>query len=460
MKGEREDSESPWKGPSSVKDQKARRWMSSTAASLLDSHEEEEEEGLEEPDLLSISVEESSSDYSQRALPKGNAGGSNAIYTEYGTTALSMVRLTEGMTDLLCPTSLAGAEAVVAVNLKTHHKRTRSETDVLQKNLASGCGSAAFCMSPKEAGFTKETSEKDVIGSLSMIERLDTLKISPEETLDDDHSTLEKTDTLKKNDTAHCTDFNLLDLREVVAVDIMDILGSSTGVAAEWFKTLGSWLTPTSRESHHLPRRVFRNRCSVRTAQEHRLNELWYKWHSIGSDDSSSKLQSKNPNMPPFRVWSLAVTKSLDDAELLAPMITSPAVAGSLSLNLEDKMPVKQVQYFTSWTSRQPRVTSPVDLYYDSDPEIFRAARHSPSAASNKDDYMKKPLRHRRRITIPSPIDTSVSMGSKDVDVPSTPKHMKSGAAHSFDAVSTFDSADDRFDFHDDALVRDFIKVR
>jgi hypothetical protein len=33
-------------------------------------------------------------------------------------------------------------------------------------------------------------------------------------------------------------------------------------------------------------------------------------------------------------------------------------------------------------------------------------------------------------------------------------------AAHSFDAVSTFDSADDRFDFHDDALVRDFIKVR
>jgi hypothetical protein len=426
--------------------------MSSTAASLLDDNDEEEEEGLEEPELLPISLEEIISDGSLKALPENSADGSNA----------TMVRLTEGMTEMLCPTSLKGAEAVIAVNLRTHHKRMRSETDVLQKSLASGCGSGAFCIVPKYAGLTKEASEKNLADCLSMVERIDTLRISPEGSLDEAPSTLERTDTLKKNGMPHCTDFNLLDVRDVVAVDILAILGSSTGVASDWFKTLGSWIIPTSRESHHLPRRVFRNRCSVRTAQAHRLKELWYKWHSNGSDDSSSKLgplNSKNPNAPPFRVWSLAVTKSLDDAELLAPVTSVPAVPGPRSFKHDDA-PVKQVQFFSSRTAKQPRESSPADLYYDSDPEIFRVARNWPSSASNKDDYInKKPLRFRRRISIPSPINTAASMGSHDVGAPLSPKRVKGKRAPSFDAVSTFDS-EDRFDFHDDALVKDFIKVR
>ena len=32
-----------------------------------------------------------------------------------------------------------------------------------------------------------------------------------------------------------------------------------------------------------------------------------------------------NPNMPPFRLWSLAVTKSLDDAELVTPLTAAPS---------------------------------------------------------------------------------------------------------------------------------------
>jgi hypothetical protein len=50
-------------------------------------------------------------------------------------------------------------------------------------------------------------------------------------------------------------------------------------------------------------------------------------------------------------------------------------------------------------------------------------------------------------------------MGSQYLSAPLSPKRVKGRGAPSFDAVSTFDS-EDRFDFHDDALVRDFIKVR
>jgi hypothetical protein len=470
MANEKDDEGSPWKGPSSVKDPKARRWMSSTAASLLDNHDQEEEEGFDEPDLLSVSVE-SASGSSKGSQAKKHAE-SNAIGQTRAESAMvsSVVRLTEGMTGMLCSASLEGAETVVAVKLGGH-RRFDSETDILQKDLSTGhCGTAAtFCMPPKETrgGSTKDM-ERTVNESLTMLDRIDTLNNPTDSILDASESTLERADTLTKTEPVKCAEFNLLDLQQLVATDILDVLGSSTGVATEWFATLGAWLLQTSKQdSQQLPRRVFRNRCSVRKAQSHRLKELWYKWHSNGSDDSSSKLGTnpsgssdplkRNPNMPPFRLWSLAVTKSLDDAELVAPLT---AVPQSQSFNdVNGSPPIKEVKLFRSET-RQSAPTPPVDLYYDSDPEIFRVARHSPAAMSNKDDYMsKKPLRWRRRITIPTPIDTTLSVDGNDVVRPLTPKHVKGKGAPSFDVTSFDSDVDERFDLLDDSLVKDFIKV-
>ena len=80
-------------------------------------------------------------------------------------------------------------------------------------------------------------------------------------------------------------------------------------------------------------------------------------------------------------------------------------------------------------------------------------------ASSKKDDYIKKkPIRWRREITIPAPIDTAASMGSKGICRPLTPKYVKGKGAPSFDATS-FDY-EERFDLHDDVLVTEFIKVR
>ena len=172
MASEKDDGESPWKGPSSVKDLKARRWMSSTAASLLDNHDEEEEEGCDEPDLLSVSIE-SVSGSSKESQAKKLADRLQAIeqtQTESATVS-SVVRLTEGMTGMLCSASLEEAETIFAVKLGGH-RRIDSETEVLQKDLATGhCGTAAtFCMPPK-SNMTASTKdlERTMNESLTML---------------------------------------------------------------------------------------------------------------------------------------------------------------------------------------------------------------------------------------------------------------------------------------------------
>jgi hypothetical protein len=301
-----------------------------------------------------------------------------------------------------------------------------------------------------------------------MLDRIGSFTNTTNSVLEDTSVALGRSDTLKKVEST-CGPQNLLDLQQLVATDIIEVLGSSTGVASEWFATLGEWLVPTSHESQQLPRRVFLNRCSVRKAQSHRLKELWYKWHSHASDDADSKLDSQlsasgdpkkvNPNMPPFRLWSLAVTKSLDDAELVAPLTATPS--GILSPSSNHNLtapPVKEVQMFSSANAKQRAPTPPVDLYYDSDPEIFRITQLSP-AAFNRDDYMsKKPLRWRRRITIPTAIDTSLSLENREMVRPLTPKYVKGKGAPSFD-IGSFDSdVDDPFDLLDDTLVKEFIK--
>lgn len=469
MESEKDEEGSPWKGRQSVKDPQARRWMSSTAASLLDNHDEEEEDGLEEPDLLSVSIE-SATDSSEKFNAQNVAPGLSAIdqSNPESATVSSVVRLTEGMltegmTGMLCSVPLNG-----------NHRRIDSETEVLQKDLSVGhCGTAPFCMPSKETPppFSTREMGKSVNESLTMLDRIDTLNDLSDSVVDESESTLGRSDTLKKTEPMSCADVNLIDLQKLVATDIIDVLGSSTGVASDWFATLGAWLVPSSHEAQQRPRRVFRNRCSVRKAQSHRLKELWYKWHSNGSEDSGSRLGSDlsgsnnpmkpNPNMPPFRLWSLAVTKSLDDAELVAPLTSVPGIPLSQSSeNTAIAPPVKEVKLFSSKTSKQRAPTPPVDLYYDSDPEIFRVTRRSPAAASNKDDYMgKKPLRWRRRVSIPMPINTSLSVDNKEIVRPLTPKHVKGKGAPSFD-IGSFDSdVDDRFDLLDDSLVKEFIKV-
>ena len=461
MENEKDEQGSPWKGLASVTDPKARRWMSSTAASLLDNHDEEEEDGLEEPDLLSVSIESATDSSGKSHTKKVAHHGLNIVdqSNAESATVSSVVRLTEGMTGMLCSAPLDGS-----------HRRIDSETEVLQKDLSTGhCGTAPFCLPSKETPpFSTKEMGKSVNESLTMLDRIDTLNNMSDSVVDESESTLGRSDTLRKTEPINCAEFNLIDLQKLVATDIMDVLGSSTGVATEWFATLAGWLVPSSHESQQRPRRVFRNRCSVRKAQSHRLKELWYKWHSNGSEDSSSRLGSNpsgssdpmkpNPNMPPFRLWSLAVTKSLDDAELVAPVTSVPLSQSHNNMTITP--PMKEVTLFPSETSKQRAPTPPVDLYYDSDPEIFRVTRRSPAAASNKDDYIgKKPLRWRRRISIPTPINTSLSVDGKEIVRPLTPKHVKGKGAPSFD-IGSFDSdIDDRFDLLDDSLVKNFIKV-
>lgn len=453
-----------------MKDPIARRRISGTATSLLDNQDEEDEEGADEPDLLSISIE-SATDSSGKSHTKKRTNGMHAIEHQTqaeNATVSSLVRLTEGMTDMLCSASLEGADTVVAVKLQGSHRRFDSETEVLQKDLAAGhCGTAPFCMPSKETtGGSTRDMESTMNESLTMLDRIDTLNNMSDSVLEESGSTLGRSDTLRKNEPMNCAEFNLLDLQQLVATDIIDVLGSSTGVATEWFATLGAWLVPSSHESQQRPRRVFRNRCSVRKAQSHRLKELWYKWHTNGSDDSSSRLGTNpsgssdlmkpNPNMPPFRLWSLAVTKSLDDAELVAPLTGGVPLAQSFNHDGPAR-PRKEMKLFPT---KQRAPTPPVDLYYDSDPEIFRVTRRSPAATSNKDDYIsKKPLRWRRRITIPSPINTTLSVDTRNDVCPLTPKHVKGKGAPSFDIASFDSDVDDRFDLLDDTVVKDFIKV-
>lgn len=474
MESEKDDEASPWKAPSSVTDPTARRRWSSTAASLLDNNDEEEEEGFDEPDLLSVSIE-SITDSSGESRAKKQANDlKNAIepmIQAESATVSSVVRLTEGMTGMLCSASLEGADTVVAVKLQGNHRRGDSETEVLQKSLGVGhCGTAPFCMDPKQTKGPTKDREMPLHDSLTMFDRIDSLNNVSELVLDESDSALRRSDTLRKNDPVNCAEFNLLDLQQLVATDIMNVLGSSTGVATEWFATLGAWLVPSGGDSQQRPRRVFRNRCSVRKAQSHRLKELWYKWHSNGSDDSSSKLGNPsgssdplnpNPNMPPFRLWSLAVTKSLDDADLLAPFTSVPGAPRSQSFNHDTVIPpMKEVQIFPSEKSKQRTPTPPVDLYYDSDPEIFRVNRRSAAAVSNKDDYIsKKPLRWRRRISLPTPINTTLSVDGRDIVRPLTPKYDMGKGAPSFDIASFDSNVDDRFDLLNDTSVKDFVSV-
>lgn len=480
MASDNDDEGGLWKGPSSVQEQ--RRRISSTAASLLDNHDEDEEDGTDEPDLLSVSIESASdsSGQSRVKMPPGAVDKAIGPTLAEDDAVSSVVRLTEGMTGMLCSASLEGADTVVAMNLTSNHRRIDSETEVFQKSLAStgNCGaSPPFCMPSKEtAGDSTRDMETTFNESLTMFERIDSVNNFSESALEETESTLNRSDTLRKNEPMNCAEFNLYDLQTLVATDIIGVLGSSTGVAAAWFATLSDWLVPSNHESQQLPRRVFRNRCSVRKAQSHRLKELWYKWHSNGSDDSSSRIgtnqsecsdpMKSNPNMPPFRLWSLAVTKSLDDAELVAPLTSINGAPLSHSFDRDrGRSPLKEAKLFSSGKApkQQRAPTPPVDLYYDSDPEIFRVTRHSPAAAANKDDYItKKPLRWRRRVSLPTPINTSLSVdGSihREMVRPLTPRHVKGKGAPSFD-IGSFDSdADDRFDLLDDTLVKEFIKV-
>ena len=277
MERERDDEGGPWKRRASLPDPKSRKWMSSTAASLLDN----EDEAVDEPDLLSVSID-SGSNLSEKL----NAIDPRQIGSD--TVSSSVVRLTEGMTGMLCSASLEGPDPIMTMALNGNHRRIDSDTEIFQKDLATGhCGTAPFCMPSKQE--PTRSMEKTLNESLTMLDRIDSLNHVTSSVFEDSSIALGRSDTLKKVEPTCGAQFNLLDLQHLVATDIIEVLGSSTGVASEWFATLGEWLVPTSHESQKLPRRVFRNRCSVRKAQSHRLKELWYKWHSNASDDASSR---------------------------------------------------------------------------------------------------------------------------------------------------------------------------
>jgi hypothetical protein len=260
-----------------------------------------------------------------------------------------------------------------------------------------------------------------------------------------------------------CTDMSLEDLRMRVEADLSAVIGS-TGAAAQWVVDLNTWLlgmNDRSRKATVSSRQVFRNRCGVRTAQAQRLQRLWHNWHSDtgesmaksssprnreGLSASSNTDDVENLNMPPLPIWSISVTRSLDDAEWAAPLLT-PSTPGP-----KESRKSNHAHFL-------PSATEAV-LYYDSDPEVFRqASKTSPRGPPDSPPLSpkSKPIRRRRQISIPAAIDTSASMVSRDEECPPTPRNDFNKGAPSFDMPPSFDNL---VELSEEETVHEFIRVR
>ena len=375
----------------------ARRLLSSRASSLLDKQEEDEEEASDDPGLQVIIEEENNSFHSANESPKSNAVQSSSSGAKQEQPQSPLAIITEGMTTYLCPGEIEDdAETVKAqtgATLHRKHRRSVSETDSLQQLTSGGpCGSTPFC------GTDMRITEGG-------------------------------TDHAGVSDPRNCTDLSLQDLRQVVAMDVSAVLGSTSGTADLWFTSLHSWMNSNGLSRNDDLRRLLRNGCGRRRIQNQKLLHVWYQWHSLNSHEQQN-FDTHNPHTSSRPVWGLSA-KSFEAS----------------STNVLDDVS---------------------DLCYDSDPEVFRRTRA---------------LHQAKRTTKPPlvAIDTQASFSTTEAGpLPAAPRHIHGrGGAPSFDTPMTesfetqfsgdsYENAAAKekkvevvgFDLHDDETVKAFAKVR
>jgi hypothetical protein len=406
---------------------------SSRAASILDDQEEEEDEAQEQEPALEKTTSDDddtkSSQSSKYQLLAAATSNDNSIVEspekqKSGQTIDSIVGgLTEGVSHYLCSTNVGSLciddADVVKVQKQTNksiragHIRNESETDSLQKMTSSGnCGS---------------TGGSIAFGSTSLC--------GPRGDKRND-AQVDTFPTASRKETtgaaSACNDLTFLDIRSLVAADISEMLGSSAEtLSTDWMSTIRMWSASSRccvqpRSYTTVSKRTLRNRCGHRTAQRGRLQKMWYQWHSrTAGDDGEHRracnLSPRNTSRLPTQLWTLGVTKSQDDSDLWTDFAT-------------DEIPI-------------------ADLYYDSDPEIFRHSRMA-------DMYPKYRL--------PVSINTAASFGSVGVGpMPVTPVHARGHGPAFFGSVSASMSEEmdnpvdlDCFDLRDDVAVKLFLKVR
>lgn len=214
-----------------------------------------------------------------------------------------------------------------------------------------------------------------------------------------------------------CSTLGILDLRQNLISDISMILGSTTESSEGWICTGKGWpVARRARTSLRGQKRV-RNRCALPHAQSRRMRQLWYQWHSHSADTNEMQADF-NQNVS-------KVNRSLDDINVRSDRTSSPPVAF-------------------------------VDLYYDSDPEIFATTHRSRMSRKHA----------------PDTINPDASFGSAIHTPPDAPTAAYRTRGCSFDtrasisksfstiASSDADETNEPFDLWDDQKVKGFVKVR
>lgn len=386
-------------------DAQRRRWLSSTAASLMDEPEEEEDEedGIVEPGLEVITDDENSS-VSSKANSEQGEPKSRAIVTlttpdeEIGVEPEATSPLARfsanmtGMASYLCPMdSFRDDEGAIMIQSnrtlsqrdlkktqRKQHQRIGSETDVLQMMLSSGpCGTSSMYGNS---------------------------------TTDPDRSIRDPTSPLHTGGT-HCTDMNMGEMRQIIVSDISSLLGTSSGAAGdEWGCAVQSWLVTRPPPGVNTGRRrTVRNRCALRNAQAQRVRKLWQKWHSR---EVGAGLPNASPRSP---------HRSFDDVHCIP-----------------EQSPPLEV----------------VDFYYDSDPEMFTTSHRTQHHTSSRPGPI-----------VCNGSFGSTGYGP----CPTTPKAAHRKRFSSFDSKSSVETTSAkhshssdvaRFDLWDDQKVKQFVKVR
>jgi hypothetical protein len=433
--------------------------LSSRAASLLDEQEEEEEEQFGGPSLEIITDDETSISTSNSGMPLSPStpqlqGPASLLFAETcaprqtETSALvlspvkednpgidTLVRFTEGVSNYLCPVSVDASTDTDArkVQVQTNktiqsaHSRTFSDTEDVQRFVSSGsCGTASPLCGRKNSSSPKlYDSQTDLTAAGGGL-----------------------TTPLQTN--AACTDLSLQDMRRLVAADISRLLGSTTG-STKWLFSLRDWLTApltwkasnSTGSSYRMP--VPRNRCGLRSAQANRMHHLWFQWHP--GQDQDTREEQQQPRRAAHLIspqhatvsprpthWSLSSIKSMEDIDDTSEMREGPPIS---------------------------------ELYYDSDPEVFR---HTRLAASNA--RIRQVKQRQASFVLPSPIDTAASFANGFGLPPVVPRNSQGKSPPSFDQSfsqsRSLDEADpnergkvdiNKFDLRDDEMVAEFLKV-
>ena len=397
---------------------------SSRASSILDSNDEDDDDLVEqEPSLKNILSDDDGTRSTQSTKSQGEAfrNGNTTILNSgkfrTGKTVDTMVfGFSEDVSNCFCPTSVGTLDYADVIKMERSqvkqtirregHSRDDSDTESFQRMISSGhCSWTTLCRSKGSGHLGCQSKHfSDTFGKDST------------------------------SSTAHCSDLTFLDFRTQIASDTSHFLGPQLTMKIDWMSIIRIWSTPSrccvpqTRPPSTVNKRLIQNRCVNRTSQTSHMQQLWCQWHSQAQGKitetprRAAGLSPINASAKSLASWLiLDVTKSQDDASL--------------------------------WTESIIQQHSIVDLYYDSDPEVFRHSKV-------RSVY---PNTHR----LPFSIDTTASYEKPEQGhQPPAPMNGQGRGAPTFDGFS-YSMSDDNdtsahfecVDLGDDKAVKEFLKV-